>query len=151
MEPATRKIVWLSISLTLIIIMACILLMIIPMIISEPLARALAPPEYPNSTLVEDWVSGGTDSMWDRKLYSTPDSPEQVLTFMERHLGEFDAAENSETEQQSYGWGKCSRNLLLSYMVSALENRPCTSVHIDVDPDQPEITLIRVWISWPAP
>jgi hypothetical protein len=125
--------------------------MIIPMIISEPLARSLAPPEYPNSILLEEDVSGGTDSMWDRKLYSTPDMPEQVLTFMESHLGEFEAAENSETEQERYDWGKCSRNLLLSYMVFALENRPCASVHVYVDPKQPEITLIRVWISWPAP
>lgn len=151
MKFAIRNITWLTISVLLIIILACILMVIIPWIIAEPLARALAPPEYPNSTLVEDWVSGGIDSMWDRKLYSTPDSPEQVLNFMEKHLGEFGAAENSETEQESYGWGKCSRNLLLSYMVSALENRPCTSVHIYVDPEQPEITLIRVWISWPAP
>jgi hypothetical protein len=151
MKSRIRKIVWLTISVALTIIMACILLMIIPMIISEPLARALAPPEYPNSILVEDWVSGGTDSMWDRKLYSTPDSPEQVLTFMESHVGEFKTREHSETERIRFSWGKCSRNVLLSFMVFVVETRPCASVSILTDPDRPDVTLIRVWTGWPAP
>lgn len=150
-KSGIKKIIVLMIVLIFLIPTAFIFYFLGAVTLSEQMARSLAPPEYPNSILIEDWESGGSVSMWDRKLYSTPDSPEQVLTFMESHVGEFKTSEHSETEQIRFSWGKCSRNVLLSFMVFVAETRPCASVSIFTDPDRPDVTLIRVWIDWPAP
>ena len=151
MKSVIKKIFWITISLPPIALIGLILLVLTSPFISEALARALAPSEYPNSTLVDDWVSGGPDMMWDRKTYTTRNNPEDVVSFMESHLGELEMTLDQTTGKTTYRQGKCNETLLARLASLGLEPRPCASVTIFVDPEQPDITTIWIWISWPAP
>ncbi len=122
-----------------------------------PLARSLAPPQYPGSTLLSEFVSGGTTLEWDRKLYSTSDSLDEVLLFMEDKNLAFeleDANEDANTRVTKYISNQCSDSWLGKYVASfgnANSSLPCATTWVFNDPDQLGVTFIRVWISWPSP
>ena len=125
--------------------------------LSGPLARSLAPSQYPGSTLLSEFVSGGTTLKWDRKLYSTPDSLDEVLLFMEGENLTFELKdlEGTEAGVTTYTSKKCSNSWLGRYVAlfgnANGSSLPCASTWIFNDPDQLEVTFIEIWISWPSP
>jgi len=77
---------------------------------AEPLARTLAPPEYPGSEMLERWYSGGTDRMWDRRTYYTPDDILTVLDFMETNMPGFEQTDRNMDGEVAYSNGECLNN-----------------------------------------
>jgi len=136
--------------------------MIAIMSLAQSHAHSLAPPEYPNSELIESWQSGGSDSMWDRRTYRTSDSIEQVLVFMEKHMPGFQINDDSKrgnvyqnyAEDKSWLGTKAAKMACTSFYCIEEEAwlylYPGVSVTIFEEPEHPSNTLIQVWISWPA-
>lgn len=127
---------------------------------SEFSAHSLAPPEYPNSKLLDKWKSGGSDSGWDRRTYQTSDSVGEVLSFMEKQMPGFTSIDDptrgvvyqnyaSNTNWLAQRAAKAACTSLYCIEKSAL-TYPSASVSFYSDPDNPTNTLIEVWISWPT-
>ena len=127
---------------------------------ASAIAYSLAPPEYPNSELIERWQSGGSDSMWDRSTYRTEDNVDEVITFMEAYLPEFSSEENQEgaivyrSSVRSTNWiarhaAKIACTTLYCIEKSAY-TYPSASVTVFAEPDYPTTTTIWIWLSWPA-
>jgi hypothetical protein len=53
---------------------------------SRPAAYALMPPLYPGSTLTGQWRSGGTDSEWDRRTYTTTATASSLIEYYRQHF-----------------------------------------------------------------
>jgi hypothetical protein len=134
------------------------------MVFSEMIARQiayrLAPPQYPSSDLVTSWTSGGSDSMWDRRTYSTTDSTAVVVKFMEQYLPIFQKQEDtklgvfyisSTTDKSPLARhaAEVACHTLYCYQFSAYAY-PSASVTVYDDPKENGRTLIEVWLSWPA-
>jgi hypothetical protein len=128
---------------------------------SAQMANALRPPEYPESQLITQWQSGGSDTMWDRRTYQTPDSLEEVLEFYEKHIPGFTQAE-STTDNPMYVNGKCDESQL-ARSVARLINEghypwytadnvplPCMSISTYQASDSQLGTLFEIWVTWPA-
>lgn len=137
----------------LLLIGSCAFFCAIGFVIPEQLARLAAPPEYPNSELIGRDYSGGTDSMWDRRIYRTSDDLTTVLAYMEKHMPGFLLAEDPSTSAPSYFNNKCDKSLLAqlaAQLISVNDLFPCASVWLYEDPNSAG-TRIRMWLSWPAP
>jgi hypothetical protein len=123
------------------------------LVIPKQLARSAAPPEYPNSELINQSNDGGTDNYQERRLYRTSDDIPTVLAYMEKHMPGFRQLEESNAFGPAYHNSKCNKSWLAklaSLLTSANGVLPCTSVLIFEDPDS-NSTLIRIWVDWPAP
>jgi hypothetical protein len=122
-------------------------------------AYALAPPQYPNSHLVEEKHQPGRQNDSVLRVYETNDSVEEVLAFMEEHMPGF-------TETKSY-WsdGSTYHNEVIDSTVEEFlgsppskasldwpyDTYPHASVRIEPNPDKPTGTIIHVWVGWPIP
>ena len=74
---------------------------------SEQAAYALVPPIYPQSRLQGKWVSGGTDSQWDRRTYASTASPEAIITYYHTH---FPGATYRFEHNTYHIWYKCDHS-----------------------------------------
>lgn len=122
----------------------------------ERMAYELAPKEYPGSILVDHWRGGGPRTVWDRRIYQTPDSLENVLEFMYAQQFEF-----LSWDEETYRTYKCSRtetstklsrllvgdHYAFGYQIAPV---PCASVLIYSGKDIPSATFIEVGMDWPA-
>lgn len=123
-------------------------------------AYALAPPEYPNSELIEKWQSGGPDTQWDRRTYQTPDNLDEVFSFMEEQMPGF-SLENDSANSVVYQNHAKNTN----WLAQLAAKQACTSLHcieksaliypsasvrFYSDPDNSTGTLIEVRINWPS-
>ena len=125
------------------------------------MARALAPPEYPGSQLVNTYPRNGTESQGDWRTYRTPDSVDKVLAFMEQHMPGFvighdpnrgtiyrnNKEDKSDLAKRAADYS-CSS---LFCATSGLTHYPSANVIIYSDPENPAGSLIEVQIDWPAP
>jgi hypothetical protein len=161
-KPRTIITKILGIGLICLVIFVCLFVVQFPIImgLAQVRAKSLAPPQYPNSELIESEQGGGTDIMWERQVFQTPDSVEQVLVFMEEYIPGF----QNEVESQrgliyfnnvdDTGWiGKQAAEIACSSLFCIEREAysyPGVSVTIYSNPDNPAQTLIQVWVSWPA-
>ena len=123
----------------------------------QRLAYRLAPPEYPGSRLVGQHVSGGTATMWDRRIYRSFDSYEGVLAYMEQHMPGF--AETTLVAGRSAYINHACDDSLLARSAGWLADSgqegdgltlPRTRVLVYEGPDVPTETIITVWVEWPT-
>jgi hypothetical protein len=126
---------------------------------SEHAAYALMPPLYPGSTLAGRWRSGGTDSQWDRRTYTTTVTPQMLIDYYRER---FSTATYS-TQGSSHSFSICDRSPLArmvarwinegrySFYTANTVPLPCVSVKIDTKNQRPTGTTYSLDIEWPSP
>jgi hypothetical protein len=122
------------------------------------LAQAVAPPVYPNSQLVSQEEGGGSGWWRVSRVYKTDDGLKTVQAFMEREMPGFEP-ERWQARGQGFGNGRCNDSWLGRYVAQqnwrSIDGKsivlPCASVHLWVDPQHSEQTLIEVELSWVPP
>jgi hypothetical protein len=128
---------------------------------SADAAYALMPPLYPGSTLAGQWSSGGTDSQWDRRTYTTTTTTAQML--IDYYRQHFSGATYSTIQGSYHSFSKCDRSPL-ARMVARWINEgrypfytadnvplPCVYIAIDTKNQNPTGTSYTLDIEWPSP
>lgn len=135
--------------------------LVVMVVAGERLARAVAPPDYPRSELIERRDSGGGDIKWDRRTYRTTDDMDTVLDYYESYMPGFIQSEHREAPAV-YTNTRCNDGALASLVTAVINGAPrrlhdenlpspCVSVTIFPDPNIPAGTRIWLWLDWPAP
>lgn len=143
-------------SVILLVVLLCPLLLCGAVIgaefLSEPLARSMTPPTYPNSQLINTYRATGSWGYTEFNMYSTSDS----VSMVENWYGE----NASHLKRISQGNGSSSfealaNNKLTTHIVEFIiagdwNPGPSAYLHIDPDPKNPDLTQITTIVAWPA-
>jgi hypothetical protein len=123
--------------------------------LSEPVARSMAPPVYPNSALLGIENRSGLDGFSEYATYRTTDNPQTVRAWYKQEFPGLKLSEESTGGVHWYWWESNQNSLLLHLiaLVNCGDWRLIPSAYLTIRPDRdnPALTVISIDISWPSP
>lgn len=149
------KLVWgLSIILTSVCCGVPVITVTLNSILHSYIIDSLSPPDYPGSQFVKKDERSGSGGYWVTNTYSTPDTPDEVLTFIEAKLTGFTKREPDTFLKEIgpvYSTQNCAYESSLGMYLYSRGGYPCIYVTIRPDGENPSETLIIVSESYPEP
>jgi len=121
-------------------------------LLSEPLARSMMPPTYPNSQFVAKDKATGSWGYTEFYYYETSDSVATVDTWYQNNTSNFS---RTVTSNGSISLDNTAADSLLAHVVGWLNKAdwgsgPSAGLTIYPDPKQPGLTQITIVIAWPS-
>jgi hypothetical protein len=119
--------------------------------LSEPLARSMMPPTYPNSRLIGSDNATGSWGYTEFYRYSTPDS----IAIVDNWYVNNSNLKRTLMKSGGISFDDPASDGFLSHMVGYLNKAdwgsgPSAGLTISVDPKSPGLTQITIIVAWPS-